>query len=152
MYIWQLFSLQQIRNDIVPIAGTDHRGVVTCLNGSNWGPSYWKFNQYLLHDPVYVEKHERFSDVFLNAYEGFHKDDKRASFPFQEFKKLGKDLWVFLGNIKIKEIQGLKVINSNFWKAMLKNFIEFNVIDNIEGMLPECEWEEQPLWNNHNVR
>ena len=82
-----------------------------------------------------------------------HKEAKWATFPFHEFNKLGKDLSVFQGNIEIKEILGLNLINSNFWKSILKTWIEFNVNENnIEGMLPECKREEQPLWNNCNLR
>ena len=67
-----------VRSDIVPIPGTDHRGVVTesYLNDSNRGPSYWKFSEYLLHDPVYVENMNDFLDGFQDAYEGFDEQTK----------------------------------------------------------------------------
>ena len=96
-----------VRSDIVPIPGTDHRGVVTesYLNDSNRGPSYWKFSEYLLHDPVYVENMNDFLDGFQDAYEGLMNKQNGI----YAKSKLGK--WVY--HIVKWKLKITKIISPN---------------------------------------
>lgn len=71
--------------DIVVVPNTDHRGVVMELKLDEVcrGPSYWKFNDFLLKDPEYIAMINDLLDHHLNAHESF---DERLKWDFCKIK------------------------------------------------------------------
>ena len=64
---------KSVNCDLVTVEKSDHRGVLLeiCLMKVDRGPSYWKFNDSLLKDRLYLDLMNEKLDLWSQALEGF---------------------------------------------------------------------------------
>ena len=79
---------ENVKNvDVIPAICTDHSSIMlrfSNLEKYNRGPSYWKFNNALLSDTMYINSMKEKIDEFCHM--NFFRDDPRLNWEFMKFK------------------------------------------------------------------
>ena len=79
-------------------------------------------------------------------------NSKWAMIPYNEFNQLGGELSIFHSNLEFRDIKGLHLIKSVFWKSVLSTWVEVNSNENVvEDCIPSYKQEAQRLWNNNMI-